>query len=133
MKKVSLTLLIGLLVAACSQPETTPKQLSDSSELDGKKLMEKNCFVCHNTQGTDNMLAPPMSRVKDHYWDEENSREEFVSDIVNWVENPTEENSYMPGALRKFGLMPKQAFDKKEVTAIAEYLFDNEITMESCH
>ena len=94
--------------------------------------MEKNCFVCHNTQGTDNMLAPPMSRVKDHYWDEETSKEEFVNDIVNWVDNPVEDNVQMPGAVRKFGLMPKQAFNKEEVKAIASYLYDNEMDLEGC-
>ena len=91
----------------------------EASLLNGKKLLEKNCFSCHNTQGTGNMLAPPMHRVKDHYWDEDVSKEEFVSAIVEWCKSPSEENSIMAGARRKFGLMPKQNFDETEVEAIA--------------
>ena len=78
------------------------------------------------------MLAPPMHRVKDHYWDDETSEKEFVSAIVDWCENPTEETSLMPGARRKFGLMPKQKFDPKEVRAIATYMFHNDLGHAAC-
>ena len=95
--------------------------------------MEDRCFSCHNTQGTDNMLAPPMQRVKDHYWDEDVTREEFVTAIADWCENPTEEASLMPGARRKFGIMPKQTFDRTEVQAIASYLYDNDLDQSCSH
>lgn len=78
------------------------------------------------------MLAPPMQRVRDHYWDDEISKSEFVDAIADWCENPTEEKSLMPGARRKFGLMPKQSFDRKEVEAIASYLFDEDNEESSC-
>ena len=94
--------------------------------------MEDNCYACHNTQGTDNMLAPPMSRVKDHYWDEDISKDEFVKAIVDWVENPSEENSVMPGARRKFGLMPKQEFDAEALKSIAEYMYDSDLDGATC-
>jgi hypothetical protein len=47
--------------------------------------------------------------------------------------DPKEENSIMPGARRKFGLMPKQTWDSTEIKAIAEYLYENEIDTESCN
>ena len=129
MKKQLILPFLTLVLFSCGN-ETL--EIPEVSRLDGKELMENKCFSCHNTQGTGNMLAPPMQRVKDHYWDEETTKEEFVSEIVAWCENPTDENSAMPGAKRKFGLMPKQEFDIKEVKAIAEYLFENDIDNSSC-
>lgn len=128
---VGITILaIGL--AACSESNEPTEETVVITELDGEKLMEQKCNACHNTQDSENMLAPPMYRVKDHYWDEDVSRSEFVKAIVDWCENPTEESSVMPGARRKFGLMPKQAFDSEEVTAIAEYLFDSDLESTGC-
>lgn len=132
MKKLLILPLLSLTLFSCEDTSKEVEATQETANLDGKELMENNCYSCHNTQGTDNMLAPPMQRVKDHYWDEETSKDEFVSAIVEWCENPTEEKSMMPGARRKFGLMPKQKFDSKEVEAIASYLFDNDLDQESC-
>lgn len=132
MKKQLILPLLSLTLFSCGNQTEEVAETQEISNLDGKELMENNCYSCHNTQGTDNMLAPPMQRVKDHYWDAETTKEEFVSAIVEWCENPIEENSVMPGARRKFGLMPKQEFNKKEVEAIAEYLFENDIDNSSC-
>jgi mono/diheme cytochrome c family protein len=119
-------LFFGLICLGCSTG-IEPEVEVETAKLDGRQLMEDNCYACHNTQGTDNMLAPPMFRVKDHYWDDNISKDEFVKAIVDWVENPIEENSVMPGARRKFGLMPKQSFEAEELKAIAEYMFDNDL------
>jgi len=122
-------LLAGFLVS-CSTEEA-PSNVTEN--LDGQALMKHHCYSCHNTQGTSNMLAPPMSRVKDHYYSEGVSRKTFIEAIVKWVENPNEETSVMPGALRKFGLMPKQNFDKQDVEAIAAYLYDSNLEQEGCN
>lgn len=129
MKKLFLLPVLSLFFVSCSTStvEPEPEPDFDIAELDGKVLMENKCFLCHNTQGTDNMLAPPMQRVKDHYLDEDVTKKEFVNAIADWCDNPTEEESLMPGARRKFGLMPKQVFDRKEVEAIASYLFENDL------
>lgn len=122
-------LFFGLICLGCS---TGVDSVEESTELNGEILMEKHCYSCHNTQGTDNMLAPPMSRVRDHYMDETTPRSEFISAIVDWVENPVDSLSRMHGAKRKFGLMPKQIFDHDELVAIAEHLYDSETGLASC-
>ena len=76
-------------------------------KLNGKELMENNCNSCHNTQGSDNMLAPPMSRVKDHFWDGDIVKKALRNTNVEWCKKPTEDKSVMPGARRKFCLMPR--------------------------
>lgn len=126
--------LIGLpfIILSCSNEQPISNSDSQEVSLNGKELMGKNCYVCHNTQGTDNMIAPPMSRVRDHYVNDETTQKEFVDAIVAWCENPNEDDSRMPGARRKFGLMPKQEFDSKEVKAIAEYLFKEDSDLSDC-
>lgn len=118
-------LFITLYGCSTSVKESAKEDVPISEN--GKVLMENKCFSCHNTQNSDEMLAPPMQRVKDHYLDDETSREEFIKDIVAWCENPTEDKSLMPGARQKFGLMPKQDFDLVEVEIIAGYLYENDI------
>mgnify|MGYP006114122357 CR=1 FL=1 len=132
MKKRLILSLISIALFSCNDSSVKTELKQETTNLDGKKLMEKNCYSCHNTQGTDNMLAPPMHRVKDHYWDEETSKEDFVTAIVEWCENPSEDKSVMHGARRKFGLMPKQSFDREEVEAIASYLFDTDSDQACC-
>lgn len=125
---------LPLITAACTGSADENQELTETVDnSNGKELMENNCFSCHNTQGTDNMLAPPMQRVKDHYLDENTTKDEFVTSIVEWCKNPTEENSRMPGARNKFGLMPKQEFDWDEVAAIASYLYENDLEQSCSH
>ncbi|MBK8369280.1 MAG: cytochrome c family protein, partial [Bacteroidetes bacterium] len=56
---------------------------------------------------------------------------EFVNAIWKFVQNPSEELSIMPGAVRNFSLMPKQNFKEEEVKIIASYLFDNDVSSDS--
>ena len=94
----------------------------------GKKLMEVNCNVCHSpTASHDDRLGPPMIAIKKHYIDSETSKEDFINKIQNWIKNPNEEDAKMYGAVRRFGVMPKQHFPEETVVLIAEYLHDYDI------
>lgn len=42
-----------------------------------------------------------------------------------WVYEPDSSQALMPGALRRFGVMPKLGYDSEQVRQIAEYLFDD--------
>ncbi|MCB0466756.1 MAG: DUF3365 domain-containing protein [Aequorivita sp.] len=97
-------------------------------EHPGKKLMENNCYVCHNPKtAEDAMIAPPMVAVKMHYISGETSKEEFIVAMVEWSKNPSEEKSKMPGAVKKFGLMPYQFYPEETIKQIADYMYDNDI------
>lgn len=127
--KIASVFSIGLLLASCSNSTTSEtKQDLQTNELDGEMLMEKNCLTCHgNGTSHDNILAPPMKGVKNHYLTDDMTENEFIDLIVNWVSNPTEENAKMPGAVNRFGVMPKQDFNQDEVKAIATYIFNNDM------
>ncbi|WBX76981.1 DUF3365 domain-containing protein [Tenacibaculum ovolyticum] len=94
----------------------------------GKKLMETNCYVCHNpTAERKDRIAPPMVAIKKHYIKSNTTKEEFRNSMQNWIENPTKENVKMFGAVKRFGLMPKQTFPDETIKVISDYMFDNEI------
>jgi len=101
--------------------------LADQSHL-GKTLLEKECYTCHSPKTPhQELIAPPMIAIKRHYLNATSSRDQFVKEIMNWVKSPNKENSKMPGALNKFGIMPYQTFPDETILQIAEYLYDNEI------
>ncbi len=92
---------------------------------DGKALFDKLCLSCHVISGKP-MIAPPVFAVVNHVKSAHPARPDFVNYIVQWVANPQVENALMPGAVRKFGVMPKLPYDAAQVRLIAEYLYDGE-------
>jgi len=95
------------------------------------ELMVSLCFTCHQPDhGTTPRLAPPMFKVREHYYRNGIGRDEFVSSITSYALNPTQEASIMPGAVRNFGLMPKSAFRQEDVSKIAAYIYDNDLSSD---
>jgi hypothetical protein len=68
-----------------------------------------------------------MIAVKKHYISENTTKEEFTNELLNWVKEPSEEKTKMPGAVRRFNLMPYQFFPEETIREIADYMFDYEI------
>lgn len=94
----------------------------------GKKLMETNCNVCHSaTASEENRIAPPMIAIKKRYLKDNPTKKEFINSFHKFIKNPTKENAKMVGAVKRFGVMPKQAFPEKTIQQIADYMFEFEI------
>src|SRR5690554_6487623 len=136
MKTISIIVLLGTLIACNTQEKKSYSGINTSDENlalavqehPGKLLMQNNCYVCHNPKtAEDRMIAPPMVAVKMHYLSEETSKEEFSNNMVAFLEKPSEANSKMPGAVKKFGLMPYQFYPKETIRQIADYMYDNDI------
>lgn len=106
-------------------------ELSNNKNLSnhpGKDLLESKCYVCHHPSTPENIrIAPPMVAIKKHYKNENTSYEDFNKEIWSFVEKPTMEKAKLKGAVRKFGIMPFQAFNKVDIEKIADYLFYQEI------
>ena len=112
--------------ASISSSEKTEHAPSIGNE--GKKLMETNCYACHNTTTSEaDRIAPPMIAIKKHYISENTTKEEFTNAMLSWVKDPSEEKSKMPGAIRRFKVMPYQFFPEETILEIADYIFDYEI------
>lgn len=135
MKKIVL-FLASIALFSCNKknenykPVTEKDKLEVSDNLEGKKLMETHCYLCHSPSAPEGegRIAPPMVAIKARYIDKEGyNKEEFIAAVKSFVENPTEDKALMYGAVRKHGLMPKQAFPDGSVEKIANFMFDYQI------
>lgn len=135
MKQIIFVLLI--LLASCKDAKksemipldkTSEKKVTKAEQSHpGKKILETECYICHNPDATmESMIAPPMIAVKQHYIDENTTKEEFTEALIYWVNDP-EQKSKMPGAVKKFGKMPYIPYPDDAIAQIAEYLYDYEI------
>jgi len=135
-KTIAVALAFISLMWSCNQVENNETETENASaeltsNLDlskGFQLLETNCFVCHSPDADmDKRVAPPMFAIKKHYISESTTQEEFTRDLIAYVTNPVEENTKMPGAIRKFGVMPKMGFSEDQITQIAAYIFNTEL------
>jgi cytochrome c2 len=134
MKNTMAFLVLALVLSACNSgdknKDTYGRTDEPSNTMDhpGKQLMETNCYVCHSpTASHDNRIGPPMVAIKRHYINESTTKQEFIKAMQDWIKNPNAEDAKMPGAVKRFGVMPKQAFPEKTIDSIADYMFDNTI------
>ena len=130
--KYIVLILLSVFVLSCNNSKN--KELSafeknmQANNHPGKKLMETNCYVCHSpTASHDNRIGPPMVAIKKHYIDNETTKEQFIADMKAWIKNPNEADAKMRGAVRRFGVMPMQAFPEETIEKIADYMYDFEI------
>lgn len=116
-----------------SAQEITEKIVDEKLNTDDKalSLLKTNCFTCHNPNlETENRVAPPLFKIREHYLDDKTTEEEFVKNMVHFINNPSEENSIMPGAVRNFGIMPKMSFKDDDLKLMASYLFNNDVSTD---
>ncbi len=134
MKKIFLIFGFIILFVGCKNSTNPNSQklvvvnTKHTTDHSGKKLMEINCYACHNpTTGHDDRIAPPMIAVKKHYISDNTTKEQFIADIQNWIKTPSVEKSKMPGAIRNFGLMPYAPFPEETIAQIADYMYEYNI------
>lgn len=130
-----LYILSILFFISCGQNQASKKDFySKGSASNGKKLMENKCYVCHSpTAKSSSRVAPPMVAIKNHYLNDGTTKEEFINSIQNWIKNPTHDKVKMPGAVKKFGIMPKQVFAEEDISKIAAYMYDTDLKGPGWH
>ena len=144
MKKSLLMLMLLTILMSCngSQQEKelnsieefnspTPKAEGNvASNSRGYELMQQKCYICHierpDPSMSGEMIAPPMSQVQEHYKPSYPNQEEFVKAMVSFIQNPSEEKTLMPGAVKKFNLMPKLIYNEPELRLIAETIYTHD-------
>ena len=116
---------IIFLFSYCTRDQ---KSISDEKMSEAFALMETNCFTCHSPDASEeSRLAPPMEAVKRHYMEEEPTKEQFITTFVAFLQDPKAENSKMPGAVNRFGVMPKMEFSEEQLLQVATYVFDTKL------
>lgn len=136
MKNISFLFAILLLMSCQNEKKEYQKVeeqntiTSNFDPLEAKKLMETHCYLCHSPSAPENQgrIAPPMVAIKARYIDREGyNKAEFIENVKAFVAHPTEDKALMYGAVKKHGLMPKQAFPEGSVEKIATFMFDYQI------
>ncbi len=97
---------------------------------DALKLMVTYCYACHTHEGVggrDNRLAPPMYMIRNHYYSDEITKDEFIQSVTDFVKSPSESTALMRGAIRNFGLMPPLPLPDEILVPIATYIYENDL------
>ena len=134
--KVTIAFIL-LLPTGCNNPKNKQAEIKITSSnaealTHGFTLLENNCFSCHNVDPkAKNKIAPDMKLVKEAYLKNNESLEDFTRTLTSHVQNPSEENSKMPEAIKKFGLMPKMLFTDAQLKDVAAYLFETNIEADN--
>ncbi|WP_396184083.1 DUF3365 domain-containing protein [Flavobacterium sp.] len=134
--KSSIFIVVVLSLVSCQKKVELleiPKDLTEVEAQEAQQLMATHCYICHSPTAseTEGRIAPPMVAIKARYLMNNATKEEFVSHITQFVENPTTENAIMYGAVDRFNVMPKQVFPEGVVQKIANYMFDYQIVEPS--
>jgi cytochrome c553 len=134
MKNTLRLLALVLILSSCNsgkkntEPYSSVDKTETAAEHPGKKLMETNCYLCHSpTASETDRIGPPMIAIKKHYIDAGTTKEQFVEAMQAWIKNPNEADAKMHGAVKRFGVMPKQIYPEETIAQIAAYMYDFEI------
>ena len=92
----------------------------------GQESFSELCGECHMQAGTPKS-APPIFVVKRHVLRYFAEKDAFVERLVNWVADPDPDRALMPGAVRRFGLMPKLPYSADQVRTAAEFIYETEL------
>ncbi len=92
-----------------------------------ENLLKTRCYVCHTEKPgqvpENQMKAPPMWGVRMHYIRRYPDKTIFIQRIKEWVKHPEKSKSLIPGAVKRFGLMPALPYPDEELTRIAEAIY----------
>ncbi len=104
--------------------------LAQEPNNQGENLYQTHCSACHGVNGGMDMskrIAPPIIAVRMHYLKVYSDEMSFVNAITSWVEQPAQENSLMPGAIGRFGMMPKIEVSQADIENIAQYIYQGNV------
>lgn len=112
--------------------------------LTGEAVFEKYCMACHLESSNINedqaiLKAPPMNRVSERIKMKTSSKEEFLSFVDDYIQDPSAEKGLCrPRAYKRFGVMPPigKAMSKDERQVISKWLYrhfkDPSSSVRSC-
>ncbi|ALJ04252.1 cytochrome c family protein [Pseudalgibacter alginicilyticus] len=132
MKNIFIILVFSVLIISCNNSKnkehTIINKEKETNNHPGKKLMEINCYTCHSPSANENnRIAPPMIAIKKQYINSHTTKEQFIADMQAWIKNPNENNAKMFGAIKRFGVMPKQPYPEETIKQIADFMYDFDI------
>ncbi len=104
--------------------------LAGNDAEQGEKLYKTYCSACHGTTGGMDMskrVAPPIIAVRMHYIGRYPDKTSFITAVANWVEKQDANKTMMPGAIRRFNIMPPVSVSRPDAEKIAAYIYHGDI------
>jgi mono/diheme cytochrome c family protein len=101
------------------------RQKMQNASKEEKMAMRQN--MMQKMQKSD-MKAPPMPMVSKRLKMMLKTREEFITFVTDYIQNPSKKKGFcMPMAYKRFGTMPPigKSLSKEERAAVASWLYDN--------
>src|SRR6056300_210423 len=132
---ISSIAILGIaLLGSCTQEKGLPEKDLSQNDKNRKalRIIKTACFSCHTPEReiVGGRSGPPFHKIRQHYVDEGTTKEEFVSAVSSFLKEPTKEKVKMKHAYEKFGLMPRMPLTSDDITMIAEFMYDNDLTAE---
>lgn len=132
MKKIIVIIVVFIALISRNESKQNDKVImskpSQKVLAEGFKLVDDNCFTCHNPSMTSEpTAAPAMGAVKQRYMSSSKSKDQFIKNFIAFLTNPSLKTSKMPDAVSKYGLMPQMSYSKKQLNSIANYIYYSEI------
>jgi len=101
--------------------------MSNVDQKDGKALFVEHCAFCHGGGAKPSeRLAPPVMGIRSHYLPTFTTKGEFSDAIVRWVKAPSTDYTLMPGAIKRFKLMPALDLEEVVIEKIAAFIYSGE-------
>lgn len=123
--------VIVVIMACQNTTKHSEKEQTAESKSHALSLLQNNCLSCHNPAANqNNNIAPSLTSIREQYITKYKERELFQQNILAFVNNPSPENAIMPDAVRQYGIMPKLEYNQNDLKAIADYLFDNDLSTD---
>lgn len=125
--------LLAIALMSCADHEQhginlEPSALAKATHP-GATVYQSACMSCHALATKEEGVAPPLFGVKDHVLKAYPERAAFIQRVVAWVQAPNPQDVLMPGAVKKFGLMPAQTqLSEVDLQAVAEFIYDTDFT-----
>lgn len=132
--KVYSWVVVASLLSACSGHEQhgVALEAADLAKMQhpGAKVYQSACMSCHALAAKEEGgMGPPLFGMKDHVLKAYPERTAFINRIKAWVKAPNPDDALMPGAVKKFGLMPAQPqLSDADLQAVAEFIYDTDFT-----
>ena len=77
-------------------------------------------------------MAPTIAEIKSAYLSEYSKTEDFIAAVQEFLVNPSTESAIMKESVSNYGLMPKMRLQLAQSNAIASYLIQTQVEIDSC-
>lgn len=126
---LSATVLFSALLCGSAAPQAQSASPPDGARMAaGFRALEAACFSCHSPDpGAAQPIAPSMAALRRHYLADHPDYPAFRDAIVAFADDPAADNARLPGAVERFGLMPRLSLDEEVLKDAAYFLYHAEL------